>query len=219
MPPPSAYDPLRVILADDHAFYRQGLAAILPEEGIDVVGQAADGLGALRIVQATSPAVAILDLNMPVLSGIEATRRLAETAPHTGVLILTISTEEAVVVEAIAAGARAYVLKDDPIEQVVAGIRSIAAGESLVSTRVASVLLGRIRRDVRAGPSEGRAGLSGRELEVLRLVAGGMGNDEIARALHISSHTVRNHVSSVLVKLAVNNRVQAAVQAVRGGLI
>jgi DNA-binding NarL/FixJ family response regulator len=217
MPAPS--EPLRVVLADDHAFYRQGLANLLRNFGIEVVGEASNGLAAIESVEETAPDVVVMDLNMPRLSGVEATRRLTERVPASRVLVVSVSEEEADVTEAILAGASGYVLKDRPVEEVVAGIRAAAAGDSLISPRIASTLLLRIRERGRAEPELPPVPLSERELEVLRLVADGNTNQEIGETLFIGQSTVRNHISSILMKLQVDNRVQAAVRAVRDRLV
>jgi DNA-binding NarL/FixJ family response regulator len=217
MPAPS--EPLRIVVADDHTVYRQGLANLLRNFGIEVVGEAANGLAAIEQVQETAPDVVVMDLNMPRLSGVEATRRLTERMPATRVLVVSVSEEETDVTEAILAGASGYVLKDSPVEEVVAGIRAAAAGDSLISPRIASMLLLRIAERGRIEPELPPVPLSDRELEVLRLVAEGKTNQEIGEVLFIDPSTVRNHISSILEKLQVDNRVQAAVRAVRGRLV
>jgi DNA-binding NarL/FixJ family response regulator len=210
---------LRVVLADDHAFYRQGLANLLRNFGIDVVGEAAHGLAAIEQVEETAPDVVVMDLNMPRLSGVEATRRLTERVPVSRVLVVSVSEEATDVTEAILAGASGYVLKDSPVEEVVAGIRAAAAGDSLISPRIASTLLLKLREREQAEPELPPVPLSDRELEVLKLVADGKSNHEIGEALFIGPSTVRNHISSILMKLQVDNRVQAAVRAVRDRLV
>jgi DNA-binding NarL/FixJ family response regulator len=217
MPLPS--ETLRIVIADDHPVYRQGLAKLLTKSGLDVVAQAPNGFAAIKAVEETAPDVVVMDLNMPGLSGLEATRRLTEHAPSTRVLVLSVSAEEADVTDAILAGASGYVLKDGPVEDVVEGIRAAAAGESLISPRIASMLLGRIRDRAEGVPDLPPVPLSERELEVLKLVADGKANPEIGEALFIGSSTVRNHISSILMKLQVDNRVQAAVHAVRNRMV
>ena len=216
---PGPPEPLRVVVADDHPFYRQGLVKLLTASGIDVVGEAANGAAAIELAEQTAPDVVVMDLNMPGLSGVEATRQLSERLPSTPVLVLSVSAEEADVTDAILAGASGYVLKDAPVEEVVAGIRAAAGGESLISPRIASMLLWRIRAQPEAEPYAPAVHLSDRELDVLKLVADGKGNDEIGEMLSISSSTVRNHISSILKKLHVENRVQAAVRAVRHRIV
>jgi DNA-binding NarL/FixJ family response regulator len=213
-------EPLRVVLVDDHPVYREGLAKLLRECDVDVVAQAGNGEGALAIVEDTAPDVVVMDLNMPGMSGVEVTRRLIERTPASRVLVVSVSAQEEDVTEAILAGASGYVLKDGPVEEVVAGIQAAANGESLISPRIATVLLRRMRLDE---PSDVDAPvatpLSERELQVLRLVAEGKGNQEIGEVLFIGQSTVRNHISSILMKLQVENRVQAAVRAVRDRMV
>jgi DNA-binding NarL/FixJ family response regulator len=210
---------LRVVLADDHPFYRQGLAKMLAESGIEVVAEASNGVAAVEAVEESAPDVVVMDLNMPGLSGVEATRLLTERTPATRVLMLSVSAEEAQVTEAILAGATGYVLKEAPVEEVVAGIRAAAAGESLISPRIASMLLERLRDREGAELGQPPVPLSERELQVMKLLAEGKANEEIAEALVIGLSTVRHHVSSILMKLQVDNRVQAAVRAVRDRLV
>jgi DNA-binding NarL/FixJ family response regulator len=206
---------LRVVIADDHPFYRQGLARLLSQSGVEVVGQAANGPEAIELVERTAPDVAVVDLNMPGMSGVEVTRRLNERTPASRVLVVSVSAQEEDVTEAILAGASGYVLKDGPVEEVVAGIRAAAAGESLLSPRIAGTLLDRIRDREQIQPEAPPIPLSDRELQVLRLVAQGRGESEIGENLHIGAATVRKHVSSLLMKLQVENRVQAAMRTVQ----
>jgi DNA-binding NarL/FixJ family response regulator len=214
---PSASPPgtLRVVIADDHPFYRQGLARLLSHSGVEVVGQASNGPAAIELVEQTAPDVAVVDLNMPGMSGVEVTRRLNERMPASKVLVVSVSAQEDDVTEAILAGASGYVLKDGPVEEVVAGIRAAAAGESLLSPRVAQTLLERIRDREHFQPELPPIPLSQRELEVLGLVAQGRGDTEIGDRLHIGPGTVTKHVSSLLMKLQVENRVQAAMRTAR----
>jgi len=153
------------------------------------------------------------------MSGAEATQRLTASAPHVQVLVLTVVADERRVMDAILAGACGYLLKDAPIDQIVEGIQAAARGESLISPRIASQLMRRLREPEEIEPAINRADLTPRELEVVELLARGMDNPEIAQALHLSQHTVKNHVSNILVKLQVANRIQAAVRAVRTGLV
>src|ERR671914_33995 len=211
---------LRVVVADDHPFYRQGLARLLAKSGVEVIGEASNGWAAIELVEQLAPDVAVVDLNMPEMSGVEVTRRLIERMPASRVLVVSVSAQEDDVTEAILAGASGYVLKDGPVEEVVAGIKAAAAGESLISPRIATMLLSRIRSDDAAEPdAPAQTLLSDRELEVLQLVAEGKGNHEIGETLFIGQSTVRNHISSILMKLQVQNRVQAAVRAVRDRIV
>ena len=210
---------LRIVIADDHPFYREGLATLLERSGIDVVALVPNGESALRAVGEHAPDVVVMDLNMPGMSGTEATRRIAAEHPQTRVLVLSVSAQERDVTEAILAGASGYVLKEGDVGEVVSGIHAAVAGQSMISPRVASLLLARVRDDAAVVVRDSGAQLTARELEVLTLLARGSSNQEIADALVISSSTVRNHISSILLKLQVENRVQAAVHAVRSRLV
>jgi DNA-binding NarL/FixJ family response regulator len=216
----AAPEQLRVVLVDDHPVYREGLAKLLSQSGVEVVAQAGNGPDALSIVEEAAPDVVVMDLNMPGMSGVDVTRKLVQRNPASRVLVVSVSAQEEDVTEAILAGASGYVLKDGPVEEVVAGIQAAANGESLISPRIATMLLRKMRLD---GPSEmdppATTPLSERELQVLRLVAEGKGNHEISEALYIGQSTVRNHISSILMKLQVENRVQAAVRAVRDRIV
>jgi DNA-binding NarL/FixJ family response regulator len=216
----AAPEQLRVVLVDDHPVYREGLAKLLRESGVDVVAQAGNGPDALSIVEEAAPDVVVMDLNMPGMSGVDVTRKLVERTPASRVLVVSVSAQEEDVTEAILAGASGYVLKDGPVEEVVAGIQAAANGESLISPRIATMLLRRMRLDEPAEiDTPVMTPLSERELQVLRLVAEGKGNQEIGEALYIGQSTVRNHISSILMKLQVENRVQAAVRAVRDRIV
>jgi DNA-binding NarL/FixJ family response regulator len=199
---------LRVVIADDHAVYREGLARLLRESGIEVVAEAADGDSAVRAVEDTAPDVVLVDLRMPGLSGFEATRRLAERGVMSPVLVLSVSAEESDVTEAMSAGASGYVLKDEPVEEVIAGIRAAAAGDPRISPRTATVLLRSVQEAIEAGEDLAGGGLSARELQVLDLVAAGKTDQEISRMLSIRS--VRDYVRSILTKLQVEHRVRGA---------
>jgi DNA-binding NarL/FixJ family response regulator len=211
----------RVVLVDDHDLFRTGLVNLLSEQGVHVVGEAPNGETALRLVRDLAPDVVVMDLNMPGISGVDATREITTVAPRTRVLVLTISVDGADVVDAVMAGACGYLLKDSSIQQLVAGIRAAAAGESLISPQIAAKVLQLLRATTATGrkPDVTQADLSDRELEVLKLIAIGKDNAEIAQALFISPKTVKNHISNILMKLQIENRIQAAVYAVRSGLV
>jgi DNA-binding NarL/FixJ family response regulator len=214
------HDAPRVLVVDDHDLFRRGLCALLEELGANVVGEAENGARAVKLVQELSAEVVLMDLNMPALNGVDATREIMRIAPLTRIVVLTVSDRDDDVIEAIVAGACGYLLKDSAVTDVVRAIDAAAAGESLVSPYIASKLLQRLRAtfpDPGVDPSS-HASLSPRELEVLRLVASGKDNGGIARELSISPKTVKNHVSSILVKLQLENRIQAAVYAVRSGI-
>jgi DNA-binding NarL/FixJ family response regulator len=218
---PELQEELRVLLVDDHDLFRTGLRNLLEEHGgVDVAGEAADGAQAVRLVRELAPDVVVMDLNMPTMSGVEATRHINALSPLTRVIVLTISEDDADVMDAIVAGACGYLLKDSSITEVVSGIQSAAVGASLISPTIASKVLSRVRAstpDTDLATSI-RAELSDRELEVLKLIANGKDNAQIAADLVISPKTVKNHISNILMKLQMQNRIQAAVYAVRSGL-
>jgi DNA-binding NarL/FixJ family response regulator len=219
--PTERHERPRVLLVDDHDLFRTGLRNLLEEEGVDVVGEAAEGEDALRYVRELQPDVVVMDLNMPRMNGVEATKRIVAHAPLTRVVVLTISDQDADVMDAIFAGACGYLLKDSSIEDVMRGIRSAAIGESLISPTIARKVLERVRA-ASASPDAAetiRAELSDREIEVLKLIANGKDNAQIAADLHISPKTVKNHISNILMKLQIENRIQAAVYAVRSGIV
>jgi DNA-binding NarL/FixJ family response regulator len=213
-------DGLRVLLVDDHDLFRTGLRNLLEEQGVQVVGEAANGHDAVRSVREAAPDVVVMDLNMPGMTGVEATREITSFAPLTRVLVLTISDQDEDVMDAIVAGACGYLVKDSSIQELIRGIRSAAVGEALISPPIAAKVLQRVRAvTLDQGAETIRAELSDRELEVLRLIANGKDNSQIAAALHISPKTVKNHISNILMKLQIENRIQAAVYAVRSGIV
>ena len=209
----------RVLLVDDHDLFRAGLRTLLEAEGVHVVGEARTGTDAVAEIRTLAPDVVVMDLNMPGISGVEATAKIAMFAPLTRVLVLSASDQDADVMDAIMAGACGYLLKEASIGELLAGIRAAATGESLISPAIASKVLQRLR----ASEASARRGstaseLSDRELQVLRLIANGNDNAQIAAELHISPKTVKNHISNILMKLQIENRIQAAVFAVRSGI-
>ena len=216
-----AADTLRVLIVDDHDLFRNGLRNLLEGEGVQIVGEAAAGQEAVRIVREVAPDVVVMDLNMPGMGGVEATRHITSIAPLTRVLMLTISDQDNDVIDAILAGACGYLLKDASIQQLMAGIRAAANGESLISPTIAAKVLQRVRASSTQPEIERtiRAELSDREIEVLKLIANGKDNAMIAAELHISPKTVKNHISNILMKLQIDNRIQAAVYAVRAGFV
>ena len=214
-------DELRVLLVDDHDLFRSGLRGLLEEQGLNVVGEAENGQQALRLVPELVPDVVIMDLKMPGLTGVEATRKISSIAPLARVVVLTISAEDEDVMNAVMAGACGYLLKDSSIDQLIAGILAAANGESLISPQIAGRLLQWFRSQSADADAATRikTELSERELDVLRLIAMGKDNAQIARDLFISPKTVKNHISNILMKLQIENRIQAAVYAVRSGLV
>ena len=215
-------DALRVLIVDDHDLFRTGLRNLLEEQGVRVVGEASAGSEAVRLVRELAPDVIVMDLNMPGMTGVEATRHITSVAPLSRVVVLTISDQDSDVMDAILAGACGYLLKDASIHELIRGIRAAALGESLISPHVASKVLQHVRAVSSAPPELAeaiRSELSDREIEVLKLIANGNDNAQIARELHISPKTVKNHISNILMKLQIENRIQAAVYAVRSGIV
>jgi DNA-binding NarL/FixJ family response regulator len=212
---------VRVLIVDDHDLFRSGLRNLLEDEGVHVVGEATAGQEALNIVRDIAPDVVVMDLNMPGMGGVEATRHISTIAPLTRVVMLTISDQDNDVIDAILAGACGYLLKDSSIQELIAGIRAASRGESLISPTIASKVLQRVRASSTQPAIETtiRAELSEREIEVLKLIANGKDNAMIAGELHISPKTVKNHISNILMKLQIDNRIQAAVYAVRSGIV
>ena len=213
--------PIRVLVVDDHDLFRAGLASVLAgQDGIDVVAQASGGRAAVRLAAELRPDVVLMDMRMPDLDGPAAMQQILAHNPDVRILALTVASDEADVASAVIAGACGYLLKDSPIDDVVEAVRAAARGIAWLSPRAAEALLGRIRRDYvePGGTPEPEPDLSPREVEVLQLIARGLDNSEIAAELGISPRTAKNHVSSILSKLEVPNRIQAATYAVRSGL-
>jgi DNA-binding NarL/FixJ family response regulator len=210
--------PLTVVVVDDHDFYRRGLVSLLQESGVSVLAEASSGPEAVEVTLRARPDVVLMDLNLPGFDGIEAVRRIADAASAIPVMVLTLETDESIVVDALTAGAAGYLLKEALIDEVLAGIRAAANGESLLSPRVTRGLVRRLQEEG-AAPARPAVELTERERRVLALMADGCGNAEIATTLFISPSTVKSHVSSVLAKLGVGNRVQAVVRAHRDGLL
>jgi DNA-binding NarL/FixJ family response regulator len=214
---------LKVLLVDDHRLFREGLRDLLAEHGIEVAGEAEDAAEAVALAAETKPEVVLTEIDVPGASGgaMHATRRLKFASPDSRVVVLTISADEEQIFEAVHAGACGYLLKDASVDDIVRGVRAAAAGESVISPRIAAYLLKRLRESSPPPdrPDDLTLRLTVREREVLRLMAGGKDNHEIAEELVISEQTAKNHVSSVLAKLEVDNRIQAAVCAVRERLL
>ncbi len=206
-------------MVDDHELFRRGLIGLLEERGIEVAGEAALAADAIRLAADIGQCVVLMDLSMPGMSGIEAMQRLAAAAPLARPLALTVLADDQHVIEALLAGACGYVVKDATIDEIIQGIRAASRGESMISPRIASRLVHRLREPETVDATLTGGELTPRELEVLELLARGLDNSEIARVLYLSQHTIKNHVSSILIKLQVENRVQAAVRAVRAGMV
>ena len=212
---------VRVVLVDDHDLFRTGLRNLLQQQGVDIVGEAATGSDALRVVRENAPDVVVMDLHMPGMNGVDATRHISRDTPLTRVVVLTVSEEEQDVMDAILAGACGYLLKDASINDLMQGIHSAASGESLISPHIAGKVLQHVRATTAAPEAAAtiRTELSDREIQVLKLIANGQDNAMIAGELHISPKTVKNHISNILMKLQIENRIQAAVYAVRSGIV
>lgn len=214
---------IKILLCDDQEIVTEGLQLILSTvAGIKVVGVAHDGAEAVELVAALKPDVVLMDLKMPIMNGIQATRLIHEKFPDTRVLVLTTYDADEWVFDAIRAGAAGYLLKDTPREGLIAGIRGTAMGGTHVDPGVAGKLFTHIAQPgvtQRSGITAVATDLSERERDVLRLLASGFSNSEIADRLHLSKGTVQNYVSSILVKLEVTDRTQAAVIALRYGLV
>jgi NarL family two-component system response regulator LiaR len=212
-------EPISVLIADDHAIVRQGVRAFLEtQDDLAVVGEAESGDEAVRLVAELVPDVALIDLVMPGMDGVEAMRQVKRVSPHTQVIALTSYHEDEHIFPALRAGALSYVLKDIRPEELADVVRRAARGESTLHPRVAA----RVVQDLRSGTHEGVNAfldLSERELEVLRLIAGGLSNAAIAEKLFITERTVKGHVSNILGKLHILDRTQAAVYAWRQGLV
>jgi DNA-binding NarL/FixJ family response regulator len=211
---------IRVLLADDQALVRAGFRMILgAESGLEVVGEAGDGAEAVALAKALAPDVVLMDVRMPVMDGIDATRRVVDgdTAPR--VLVLTTFDLDEYVYEALRAGASGFLLKDAPEHQLVAGIRIVAEGGSLFAPAVTRRLIERFAGATRAATPPALGELTDRELEVLKLIARGDSNAEIAATLVVSEHTVKSHVAHILRKLDLRDRVQAVVLAYEVGVV
>ncbi|REE98465.1 response regulator [Thermomonospora umbrina] len=220
----AATDPIRVLIVDDHALFRRGLEMVLAgEDDIEVVGEGGDGNEAVEMARDLLPDVLLMDIRMPRRSGIEACLAIKESVPSAKIVMLTISDEDKDLFEAIKAGASGYLLKEISIDEVPQAVRAVHGGQSLISPSMASKLITEFaslakRSDERQQQLPAPK-LTDREMEVLRLVARGLGNREIAKELFISENTVKNHVRNILEKLQLHSRMEAVVYAVREKLL
>ncbi len=215
-------EPIRVVVVDDQELFRRGMVMLLSvEDDIEVVGEASDGDEASELAATLVPDVVLLDVRMPKRSGIEACAAIKEVAPSANIIMLTVSDEEADLYEAIKSGASGYLLKDASIDQVAQAVRLVADGQSLISPSMAAKLLEEFKLIASAGsrPDLITPRLTQRELDVLRLVARGLNNKDIASDLFISENTVKNHVRNILEKLQLHSRMEAVMYAVREKLL
>jgi len=209
---------IKILIADDHPVVREGLISMLSREGdFKVIGEAKDGVEAVNKAKELSPDVVLMDLRMPEMDGVEAIRQIRPTMPDIKFIILTTYSDDDYIFSGIEAGARAYLLKDAPREDLFKAIRSVYRGESLIQPVVASKLLDRFSQLSRRTPSGEE--LSGRELEVLCLMAKGAANKEISAELNIAQSTVKTHITNIFQKLGVNDRTEAVTQALKKGII
>lgn len=224
--PEAGADPIRVLVVDDHALFRRGLEMTLrAEPDIDVAGEASDGREAVEKAGDLLPDVVLMDVRMPRRTGIEACREMKAVAPSSRIIMLTISDEEEDLFEAIKAGAAGYLLKEISIDEVADAVRAVHGGQSLINPSMATKLMNEFatlasREDTEERPQQVPAPrLTDREMEVLRLVARGLNNRDIAKELFISENTVKNHVRNILEKLQLHSRMEAVVYAVRENLL
>jgi DNA-binding NarL/FixJ family response regulator len=211
---------IRVLIADDQSMVRAGFRMLLSgEEDIDVVAEARDGLEAVGKAARFEPTVVLMDIRMPELDGLEATRRIIAADPSARILILTTFGLDESVYEALRAGASGFVLKDDPPEQLIAAVRTVAAGEALLSPAITKRVIRQFTRLRPPTPRDEMNELTARERDILRLIAGGLSNAEIGQKLYISETTVKTHVTHILQKLGLRDRVQAVVLAYQTGLV
>jgi DNA-binding NarL/FixJ family response regulator len=216
-------EPIRVLVVDDHALFRRGLEIVLEQEtDIQVVGEASDGAEAVDKASNLLPDIVLMDVRMPRRTGIEACTAIKDVVPSAKIIMLTISDEEADLYEAIKAGATGYLLKEISIDEVAGAIREVAGGKSLISPSMASKLLNEFASMIKKNDERQQVPaprLTDRELEVLKLVAKGLNNRDIAKELFISENTVKNHIRNILEKLQLHSRMEAVVYAVREKLL
>ncbi|MCP5029192.1 MAG: response regulator transcription factor [Actinomycetia bacterium] len=210
--------PIRLMLADDHRMLREGLRRSMLEQGFDVVGEACDGAEAVEMAARLQPEVILMDVTMPGLDGVEATRRVRSALPHVRVVMLTMHADQDVLADAVRAGASGYLVKDCSTEEIAEAVRMAANGETALSPQLAASMLQEVRRLDQPMHEEERI-ITRREEEVLQLIADGCSTPEVAERLYISQKTVKNHLASIYQKLDARDRTQAVLRAVRMGIV
>lgn len=205
------------MLADDHRMLREGLRRSLSERGFDIVGEARDGAEAVELACALRPDVLLMDVSMPELDGVEATRELKRRLPEVRIVMLTMHADHDVLADAIRAGANGYLVKDCSTDEIASAIETVAGGETALSPRLAASMLAEVRRQEAQADTERL--ITKREEEVLQLIADGCSTPEVAERLYISQKTVKNHLASIYQKLDARDRTQAVLQAVRMGIV
>ena len=215
--------PTRVLIADDHAIFRRGLRTVLAyEDDIELVGEAGDGEEAVKLAEDTVPDIILMDIRMPKLSGIEATKVLRDAVPSARIVMFTVSDEDSDLYEAIRAGAVGYLLKEVAIDEIAESVRAVAQGQSLISGSMAAKLVNEFNNLLARSEKQPKAPgprLTDRELQILRCVAEGKSNKDIGEELFISENTVKNHVRNILEKLHLHSRMEAVMYAVRENLL
>jgi DNA-binding NarL/FixJ family response regulator len=213
---------IKVLLADDHSLFREGLRSLLEDqEDIEIVGEAEDGLEATRLVPELEPTVVLMDINMPVIDGVEATRMILKENEDVRIIILTMYPQDEYVFEALKAGAKAYLLKDTRSKKLLEVIRTVHQGQAVISADMTAVVLDEFRRlaNKKEEPKPEFQALTDQERRILTLVAEGASNRDIAGDLNLSERTIKNYLSIIFQKLQVNNRTEAAIRAMRDGLV
>jgi DNA-binding NarL/FixJ family response regulator len=211
---------IRLMLADDHRMLREGLRRSMADQGFDMVGEARDGAEAVELAAALQPDVILMDVTMPELDGVEATRRVRAAFPDVKVVMLTMHADQDVLASAIRAGASGYLVKDCSTEEIADAVRMTANGDTIISSQLAASMLDEVRRlDQPAGVEDDDRVVTRREEEVLQLIADGCSTPEVAERLYISQKTVKNHLASIYQKLDARDRTQAVLQAVRMGIV
>jgi DNA-binding NarL/FixJ family response regulator len=214
-------DKIKVLLADDHSLFREGIRSLLEDqEDIEIVGEAEDGLEAVKLAATLKPTVILMDINMPVVDGVEATRTILKNEEAVGIIILTMYPQDEYVFEALKAGAKAYLLKDTRSRKLLEVIRAVHKGQAVIDADMTNRLLNEFRRLADKGENAPKLQpLTDQERRILTLVAVGASNKDIAADLNLSERTIKNYLSVIFQKLQVNNRTEAAIRAVRDGLV